>query len=80
MKLLIEPSGDLRCIYGEAIELNELGSLTIKRGSHLEPDQQGRWWADLTPAGGPALGPFSSRSLALAAEVDWLETHWLQVH
>ena len=80
MKLLIEPSGNLRCIYGEAIELNQLGSLTIKRGSHLEPDQQGRWWADLTPAGGPTLGPFSSRSLALAAEVEWLETHWLKQH
>ena len=80
MKLLIEPSGNLRCIYGEAIELNQLGSLTIKRGSHLEPDQQGRWWADLTPAGGPTLGPFSSRSLALAAEVEWLEAHWLKQH
>lgn len=26
------------------------------------------WWADLTPCGGPVLGPFAKRSEALAAE------------
>jgi len=26
---------------------------------------------------GPTLGPFASRSAALAAEVDWLDRHWL---
>ncbi len=77
MQLLIERSGQVRCLYGEAIDLSLLGSLTIRRGSHVEPDQQGRWVCDLSPVAGPTLGPFDSRSAALAAEVAWLAQHWL---
>ena len=67
----------VRCVYGEEIDLAALGSPTITRASHVEPDQQGRWLVDLTPASGPILGPFRHRSEALAAEHSWLETHWL---
>jgi len=77
MELLIEPTGDLRCIYGEVIDLAQFGLLTIRRGSHVEPDSQGRWLCDLFPVSGPVLGPFESRSAALAAEVAWLAEHWL---
>jgi hypothetical protein len=77
MELLIERSGQTRCIYAEEIDLTLLGTLTIRRGSHVEPDQQGRWLCDLSPVAGPTLGPFDSRSAALAAEVAWLSEHWL---
>lgn len=77
MQLLIDSVGGVRCIYGEAIELRSLGVLSIARGSHVEPDAQGKWWADLNPVSGPKLGPFENRSLALATEVAWLEQHWL---
>ena len=77
MQIIIEPNGALRCIYTEDIDLAALGSPTITRASHVEPDQQGCWWADLSPVGGPSLGPFGSRSKALAAEHSWLETNWL---
>lgn len=77
MQLVIEPGGVVRCIYSEALNLAALGSLTISRASHVEPDQHGRWRADLSPVGGPVLGPFQVRSEALAAEHSWLETHWL---
>ena len=77
MQLLIEPCGDIRCVYDETIDLAVLGSLTIARGSHVEPTPDGRWTADLAPAFGPVLGPFSNRSAALAAERDWLLEHWL---
>ena len=33
--------------------------------------------ADLSPVGGPLLGPFERRSDAVQAEVYWLETNWL---
>ncbi len=66
-------AGVVRCIYGEAIDLNALGSPAIARASHVEPDEEGRWWADMSPVGGPLLGPFERRSEALAAEVGWLE-------
>ena len=77
MQLVIEPNGSVRCLYGEEIDLACLGSLTIRRASHVEPDANGRWLADLAPLEGPVLGPFSCRSEALAAESEWLTTHWL---
>jgi hypothetical protein len=77
MKLIITPGGAVRCIYGEEIDLAALGSPIITRASHVEPDQQGRWSADLSPVGGPVLGDFATRSEALAAEQAWLETNWL---
>jgi hypothetical protein len=77
MQLVIEPGGVVRFIYSEDIDLAALGSPAISRASHVEPDQQGRWWADLTPIRGPALGPFSHRSEALTAEHVWLEANWL---
>jgi hypothetical protein len=76
MQLVIDPQGTVRCVYAETIDLSLLGSLSIRRASHVEPDGQGRWWANLSPIGGPLLGPFTARSLALAAEHAWLESHW----
>ncbi len=34
-----------------------------------------KWWADLLPVGGPVLGPFEGKQLALDAEVAWLSAH-----
>ncbi|MCC9608289.1 hypothetical protein LOC68_11170 [Blastopirellula sp. JC732] len=77
MHLIIEANGQIRCLYEEAIDISQLGQLTISRGSFVEPNLDGTWWADLTPVQGPRLGPFARRSDALAAEVAWLERHWL---
>ena len=40
------------------LTFDKLGTLAIKRASHVEPDGLGRWHADLSPVGGPFLGPF----------------------
>ena len=77
MVILINPSGCVRAVYGEAIDLAAIGPLVISRASRVEPDTSGRWTADLSPVGGPVLGPFDLRSQALAAEAAWLEDHWL---
>lgn len=77
MEIIIDPAGIGRCIYTESIDLKRIGELTITRGSHVEPDKQGLWFADLSPVGGPRLGPFLKRSDALTAEIDWLKQHWL---
>lgn len=77
MQLIIRPEGTIRCLYSETLDLAKLGQLSIARGSHVEPDLNGDWFADLAPVGGPRLGPFPKRSDALAAEVDWLSAHWL---
>ena len=75
MELVISPLGQVRCVYDEAIDLAQLGELLIRRASHVEPDDCGRWWADLAPVNGPVLGPFTRRSAALDAERQWLESN-----
>ena len=77
MQLVIAPQGNIRCVYGEEIDLHTLGKPAIARGSHVEPDQNGRWHADLSPVGGPVLGPFCQRTEALQAEYAWLEMNWI---
>jgi len=77
MEIIIAPNGQGRCVYAEDIDLSALGELTIRRGSHVEPDEAGQWWADLSPVDGPRLGPFERRSQALDAERTWLESNWL---
>ncbi len=77
MQLHISTSGGIRCVYGEDLNLSQLGRLSIQRGSHVEPTSDGQWTADLSPVNGPQLGPFSTRHEALLAEVTWLNEHWL---
>jgi hypothetical protein len=77
MQLVIHSGGTVHCLYGEELDLPQLGALLIQRGSHVEPTHDGRWTADLAPVQGPVLGPFPSRSEALTAERQWLETQWL---
>ena len=73
MELVIGPTGEVTCLYSEEIDLPALGRLTIHRASHVEPTEDGLWTADRAPVGGPRLGPFPTRSLALECEVQWLQ-------
>ena len=77
MQILIEPTGNCRCVYSETIDIQQLGAADIQRGSRVEPTADGKWTADLSPVNGPVLGPFQTRSQALAAEVAWLLANWL---
>ena len=77
MQLVVQSNGDVHCVYSEEISLSSLGPLVIRRGSHVEPADNGQWFADLAPVEGPRLGPFEQRSSALDAELEWLEKNWL---
>lgn len=77
MQIVVEPKGSIRSLYDESLDLSSLGQVSITRGSHVEPTADGQWLADLSPVGGPQLGPFALRSQALNAERDWLEQNWL---
>ena len=79
MELVIGADGCIRTLYSEEIDLAVLGPLSITRASNVEPDADGQWLADLSPMGGPQLGPFPSRSVALQLEREWLAVHWLGV-
>ena len=76
MELVVDAGGDIRCIYDEALDLRELGKLQITRASHVEPDAEGYWWADMGPSGGTVLGPYGTRGEALEAERGWLGPRW----
>ena len=72
MELVVGADGGVKCIYDEALDLRALGKLQITRASHVEPDSDGNWFADMGPSGGPVLGPHGSRSEALGAERECL--------
>src|SRR6202044_1665807 len=77
MQLIVDAAGSITCLYDEAIDLAALGRFSITRASHVEPNEQGQWFADLAPVSGPLLGPFIKRSEALESERLWLESAWL---
>lgn len=60
MEIVIESSGDVRCVYAEAIPLSELGTVNIARGSHVEPMVSGR------PTSVPLTALYSAHSLLAA--------------
>jgi hypothetical protein len=72
MELVVGVDGVARCIYDEALDLREIGTLKINRASHVEPDAEGYWWADMGPVGGPVLGPYQTRTEAITGELNHL--------
>lgn len=66
----------IRFIYNDDLAgFNKHGKIEIKRASHVEPDGNGQWIADMSPVEGPVLGPFNRRDEALQKEVEWLLAH-----
>lgn len=74
--LVMRTDGTVEGVYDDAMipVLSALGRPLIRRAGHVEEDGFTiGWQADLSPIGGPVLGPFASRRAALEAERDWLE-------
>lgn len=62
-----------RYIYNDGLlPLSQHGDATTTRASHVEPAKNGGWMVDLSPVGGPIIGPFDRRDAALSHEIDWL--------
>ena len=76
-ELYVCPRGRAYGLYGELLDAGALGDARTVRASHVEPADGGGWTADLSPSGGPLLGPFPLRSAALAAEAEWLTRNLL---
>ena len=73
MILTVDPTGTVKAVYTEALDLDSLGKADIRRASHVEPGPEG-WYAEI---GETILGPFAKRSEAIQAEVAWIEEHLL---
>ena len=81
-EIIVAPNGMLRFIYDDdlASMLQDIGTLSVKRASHVEPSQDGHgWWADMSPVGGPMLGPFDTRGQALSEETGWLRAYGIPI-
>ena len=78
MELLITPAGLTRCVYGEELDLTQLGSVIIRRGSHVEPTDDGHWMVDLSPVGGRGREAFYSTCSQATAEqvLTWYAMLW----
>ena len=74
--IAIQPDGSLIGVYDDTlIELYAQGETRVSRASNVEPetiDGYITWCADLSPLGGPKLGPFTKRAQALTEEAGWL--------
>lgn len=73
--IVFDTSGAAKTVFADDLVpvCRAVGAVQIRRASHVEPDNTGQWWADLSPVCGPRLGPFPRRDAALSAEVDWLD-------
>lgn len=72
---VISNDGSILTIYDDSLLsfVDAGGDIKIARASHVEPRQfLATWFADLSPVGGPKLGPFKDRQSALDAELVWL--------
>ena len=74
MEITLLVGASVEAIYDDesAELLRDLGNVSIRRASHVEPEDDG-WYADMSPVGGPKLGPFSTRARAIQCEVGWLQ-------
>ena len=60
-------------IYEDGHPLLALGRPEITRASHVEPNEDGLWVADMGPVGGPRLEKQATSALAIDQEIDWLK-------
>lgn len=85
LEIYIGEDGDIQHVYDDELSalFTDDGSAHTRRASHVEPCGNG-WTADMRPVGGPVLWdddttepktPFSRKSDALDAEVDWIAAH-----
>lgn len=81
--IIVDSNGTVRAIFNDDL-FSALSAdaerVETRRASHVEPIPGGPWWrADMSPVGGPVLGPYATRWFALKREVEWLRAHDLPI-
>lgn len=69
--------GCIKHIYNEDIDLSSIGEQQVKRASVVDPEDNGKWFADLSLSGGQKVTGFDKRSDALKYEINYLEENIL---
>lgn len=75
----IRPNGTVEFIYHDSMlpYMDNFSHRKITRVSHVEPNEDGMWVADMSPVNGPHSPPFTTREEALQWESEWLENNYL---
>lgn len=69
---VIDPSGVVRGLYTDNVDLLTLGPLRVTRASEVEFDPVRQGWVVMILDSGERLGPFARRDRAIEAEIDLL--------
>jgi hypothetical protein len=82
-RVVLIKGGRIHFIYDDAMRpLMDQGKTEVRRASYVEPINTPvgvKWQADMSPVGGPVLGPFDLRQQALDREIEWLNEHSLGI-
>ena len=68
MQLVIQPDGTVRCVYGETVDLHASAGWRSSEAPTWSRLTMARWQADLSPVGGPVLGPFRIAAMHVGGE------------
>ena len=69
--LTIDADGTGHCLYGELLDLRVLGTLSCRRASHIEFEEESQEWRVLSPDRHRVLFTNASRQACL----DWEANH-----
>ncbi len=73
VELLVQPDGNIRCLYTDLIDLSALGTLHVNRASHVEFNDSDQTWSVRLADTGEVIGKgFKTRTEALEFEVNYL--------
>lgn len=78
--LVFTPDGSGRCLFTEAIDLSRIGSLSLRRATRIEFDNQAQYWRVYLARGRLALFNSPSRQQCLEWERQYLEQQEDQKH
>ena len=73
MVLTFDDKGAVHCLYSELIDLRALGTLSCRRASHIEFDEQIQQWQVLSPDRQTVLFHEPSRTVCEEWEHDHLQ-------
>lgn len=78
--ITVRKDGTIEFIYDDDLKgfIDDNKEKKVFRASHVEPNENGDWYADLSPINGPKLTGFKTRQAALNAEVAWIQNNYLR--
>lgn len=71
LEVTITKDGEVQCLAPDDLDLRDVGSLHVRRASHVEFDNDRQRWLVTLP-NGKEIGEFATRGEAIRFEVEYL--------